>query len=67
MRSGNMCSLDAYTDPKNYRFHTAQLSDGSTRQYYSVPWDNFFIWGATAAMLRGTYQILAAAFDSAKR
>lgn len=59
--------LDFLTDPKNYRFHTAQLSDGSTRQYYSVPWNNFFIWGATAAMLRGTYQILAAAFDSAKR
>jgi 8-oxo-dGTP pyrophosphatase MutT (NUDIX family) len=59
--------LDFLTDPKNYRLHTAQLSDGSTRQYYSVPFQDFFIWGATAAMLRGTYQILAAAFDSAKR
>jgi 8-oxo-dGTP pyrophosphatase MutT (NUDIX family) len=59
--------LDFLTDPKNYRFHTAQLSDGSIRQYYSVPFQDFFIWGATAAMLRGAYQILAAAFDSAKR
>jgi 8-oxo-dGTP pyrophosphatase MutT (NUDIX family) len=55
------------TDPQNYRLHTAHLSDGSTRQYYSIPWQGFFIWGATAAMLRGTYQILAAAFDSIKR
>ena len=59
--------LAFFTDPQNYRLHTAHLSDGSTRQYYSVPWQDYFIWGATAAMLRGTYQILAAAFDSIKR
>lgn len=59
--------LDFLTNPKNYRLHTAQFPDGSTRQYYSVPYEDFFIWGATAAMLRGAYQILAAAFDSAKR
>lgn len=55
------------TDPQNYRLHTAQFPDGSQRQYYSVAWQEFFIWGATAAMLRATYQILASAFDSVKR
>jgi 8-oxo-dGTP pyrophosphatase MutT (NUDIX family) len=47
------------TDPANYRLHKATLSDGTTRQYYSVPWQQYFIWGATAAMLRGLCQILS--------
>lgn len=55
------------TNPANYRLHRAQLPDGSVRRYYSVPFDNFFIWGATAAMLRGVYQVLAQAFSSSKR
>lgn len=48
-------------DPANYRLHRATLSDGTSRQYYSVPWNQYFIWGATAAMLRGLCQILSEA------
>jgi 8-oxo-dGTP pyrophosphatase MutT (NUDIX family) len=59
--------LSFLTDPRNYRFHEARLPDGSVRRYYSVPWGDFFIWGATAAMLRGMYQILAEAFSSSRR
>lgn len=59
--------LAFFTDPSNYRLHLAKLPDGSQRQYYSVPWEQYFIWGATAAMLRGMYQVLAEAFSSSKR
>lgn len=53
--------LSFLTDPHNYRLHRATLPDGTHRQYYSAPWGRFFIWGATAAMLRGMSQILAEA------
>jgi len=59
--------LAFFTNPSNYRLHRAKLPDGSERQYYSVPWEQYFIWGATAAMLRGMYQVLAEAFSSSKR
>ena len=49
------------TDTANYRFHQVKLADGALRQYYSVPWNQFFIWGATAAMLLGMCQILSEA------
>lgn len=54
-------------DPANYRLHRASLPDGSERQYYSIPFEKYFIWGATAAMLRGLYQVLALAFSSSRR
>ena len=53
--------LSFLTDPANYRFHRAELADGRVRQYYSVPWNQYFIWGATAAMLLGMCQILSEA------
>jgi 8-oxo-dGTP pyrophosphatase MutT (NUDIX family) len=49
------------TDPANYRLHHAKLVDGSFREYYSVPWKQYFIWGATASMLLGMCQILSEA------
>ena len=49
------------TDPANYRFHQTHLPDGGLRQYYSVPYNGFFIWGATAAMLLGMCQVLSEA------
>ncbi|MCD8505592.1 MAG: CoA pyrophosphatase [Burkholderiaceae bacterium] len=54
-------------DSSNYRLHRASLPDGSERQYYSIPYEKYFIWGATAAMLRGMYQVLAEAFSSSRR
>ena len=59
--------LSFLTEPNNYRLHQAAMSDGSVRQYYSVPWEQYFIWGATAAMLRGLYQVLVESFSSSSR
>lgn len=53
--------LEFLTNPINFRLHRATLPDGSTRQYYSAPWNQYFIWGATAAMLLGMCQILSEA------
>lgn len=50
--------LEYLLDPANYRIHSAQLPDGASRRYYSVSWDKYFIWGATAAMLRNLYLAL---------
>jgi len=51
--------LSFITNPGNYRLHTVALPEGGTRNYYSVPWEGYFIWGATAAMLLGLTQILS--------
>ncbi len=48
-------------DPRNHRLHTANLPAGSVRRYYSMPYDRFFIWGATAGMIRNFYHFLRAA------
>jgi len=53
--------LSFLTNPANFRLHRAELADGTTRQYYSAPWNQYFIWGATAAMLLGMCQILSEA------
>lgn len=51
--------LSFLTNPEHYRLHRATLTDGTTRQYYSAPWNQYFIWGATAAMLLGMCQVLS--------
>jgi 8-oxo-dGTP pyrophosphatase MutT (NUDIX family) len=54
--------------PANHQRHETVV-DGVRRQFFSMPWDgigstdtqrHFFIWGATAAMLRNLYRFLAA-------
>ncbi|OWT70242.1 MULTISPECIES: CoA pyrophosphatase [unclassified Achromobacter] len=55
--------LSFIVDPANHRLHRAELPDGRVRQYYSMPWGNFFIWGATAAMLRNLYYLLGGGRD----
>ncbi|MBU4612697.1 CoA pyrophosphatase [Achromobacter sp. GG226] len=47
-------------NPANHRLHTATLVDGVPRRYYSIPYENRFIWGATAGMLRNLYHLLRA-------
>lgn len=47
-------------NPANHRLHTATLVDGVPRRYYSIPYENRFIWGATAGMLRNLYHMLRA-------
>lgn len=54
--------------PAHHRRHQAEFA-GTTRQFLSMPWrkqdasgsqTEYFIWGATAAMLRNLYGFLAA-------
>jgi len=48
-------------NPAHHRLHRAVLSDGQVRHFYSMPWQDRFIWGATAAMLRNLYHLLRSA------
>jgi 8-oxo-dGTP pyrophosphatase MutT (NUDIX family) len=51
-------------DPANHRRHAVEW-DGLARQFISMPWgedargEPYFVWGATAAMLRNLYRFLA--------
>ena len=44
--------LSHVLDPANYRVEGRRWR-GQRRQYYAVPWGPYYIWGATARMLRG--------------
>jgi 8-oxo-dGTP pyrophosphatase MutT (NUDIX family) len=55
-------------DPSNHERRRIQV-DGATREFFSMPWvatgpdgepRRYFIWGATAAMLRNLYRFLSA-------
>jgi hypothetical protein len=51
-------------DPANHRRHAFEFQ-GLDRKFISMPWgadakgEPYFIWGATAAMLRNLYRFLA--------
>ena len=54
-------------NPANHRRHAVQM-EGGERHFLSMPWQGlsstaqsgeYFIWGATAAMLRNLYRFLA--------
>jgi len=45
-------------DPANHRLYRAPLPDGRERQYYAMPWQGHFIWGATAGILRNLYHVV---------
>ena len=58
--------LDFLMDPANHRQHLLDLG-GRELSYFSMPWaplqprdTDYFIWGATAAMLRNFYRFLSA-------
>jgi len=51
--------LTFFLDPANHRRHT-DVRDGRTRHYYSMPYGERNIWGATAGMLYSLFQILTA-------
>lgn len=40
------------TDPANYRIERRRWR-GAWRRYYAVPWGPYYVWGATARILRG--------------
>jgi len=52
--------LSFLMDPHNHRMHSARMVDGMPRRYYSMPFEERFIWGATAGMLRNLYHMLRA-------
>ena len=47
--------LDFLFDPKNHQRHSRELN-GRSRQYYAMPYGEFYIWGATAGMLMNLYR-----------
>ena len=60
--------LEYLMDPRNHRRHAVDL-DGMRREFLSMPWAGadgqgktrrYFIWGATAAMLRNLYRFFSA-------
>lgn len=57
--------LSFLMDPSHHKHHMVRLDSG-TRQYYSMSYrehataPEFFIWGATAAMLRNLYRFFVA-------
>ena len=55
--------LSYLMDPRQHQLHQATLPDGRQRLYFSMPWNNYFIWGATAALVRNFYHYLAAAHN----
>jgi 8-oxo-dGTP pyrophosphatase MutT (NUDIX family) len=60
--------LSFLLNPAHHRRHGVEVG-GVRREFFSIPWDGidergqprrYFIWGATAAMLRNLYRFLAA-------
>ena len=60
--------LSFLMNPANHRRHAVEVN-GVRREFLSIPWDGvdargtprrYFIWGATAAMLRNLYRFLSA-------
>jgi 8-oxo-dGTP pyrophosphatase MutT (NUDIX family) len=60
--------LSFLMNPANHRRHLIEVG-GVQREFLSIPWDgldergqprHYFIWGATAAMLRNLYRFLSA-------
>jgi len=49
--------LEFFLDPENHRRHMDELN-GRVRHYYSMPYGERNIWGATAGMLHSLYRIL---------
>ncbi len=46
-------------DPANHQVRRLALDEGE-RQFYAIPYEKRFIWGATAGMLRNFYRFLSA-------
>lgn len=51
--------LNFFLDPVNHQRNTLQYQ-GRTRHYYAMPYENRYIWGATAGMLMNLYALLTA-------
>ena len=53
--------FDFLMDGMNHQRRTAEFPNGfGRRSFYAIPYDRFFIWGATAGMLRNLFHFLKA-------
>jgi len=52
-------------DPANHMHHRLALPEGRSRHFFSMTWERFFVWGATAGMLRNFYHLLRQAQTTA--
>jgi len=50
--------LDFLLDPANHQRHERIIA-GRDRHFYAMPYEGYFIWGATAGMLINLYQRLS--------
>lgn len=49
--------LDFLIDPNNHKRHS-KIFNGVERYFYAMPYQDRYIWGATAAMLVNLYEVL---------
>lgn len=49
--------LNFLIDPSNHKRHSKTFN-GVERQFYAMPYEDRYIWGATAAMLVNLYEVL---------
>ena len=49
--------LSHFLDPANHQRHSMEYQ-GRMRQYYAMPYGDYFIWGATAGILVSLYRFL---------
>lgn len=50
--------LSFLLNPDNHFLHHVPMGVATVREYFSIPWKDYFIWGATAAVIRNFYQQL---------
>lgn len=58
--------LAVLMDPRNHRLQRLQIKGSDLRHYFSISWNGYFIWGATAAVIRNFYHYLFAASQQIK-
>lgn len=49
--------LDFLLDPANHQRHHREFK-GQIREFYAMPYEDYYIWGATAGMLMNLYEVL---------
>lgn len=58
--------LSVLMDPNNHILHSLPRQIGYEKFYFSMTWEQHFIWGATAALIRNFYRFLLSAQNSLK-
>jgi len=51
--------LSFIMDPANHQRHSRTLPSGEKRYFYAIPYEERYIWGATAGMLVNLYEVLS--------